>query len=82
NLSDDEIFKINRNPPAFGISVLDENFDVIDEIILPDNIYSQHKYFVAEEGLYLSADHPENPNLKENEWRFDVFNLSKKSGIR
>ncbi|GAB4317203.1 MAG: DUF4221 domain-containing protein [Bacteroidales bacterium] len=73
----DDIFKTAVLLPTFGISVFDENFQLIDEIILPKNRYRAHQCFVAEEVLYLSANHPGNPDLKENEWRFDIFTLQK-----
>jgi hypothetical protein len=74
-LKNKELFKKYLNPPNFGIMVLNKDFNILCEVILPENIYSQHKFFIAEEGLYLSADHPNNPNLKEDEWCFHIYNL-------
>lgn len=66
------------NFPNFGIMVLDEKFRVIDEIVLPKNIYTWDKYFVAKEGLYLSADYPDNlPNRKI--WAFHIYKLIHKT---
>ena len=75
DLSAEEIIKIYKNPPTFGISVISSKFEIIDELVLPNNIYSQHKYFVTKKGLALSADHPQNPNLKEDEWCFHIYNF-------
>jgi hypothetical protein len=68
------------NLPNYGIMVLDEKFRVIDEIVLPKNIYTWDKYFVAKEGLYLSADYPDNfPNRKI--WTFHIYKLIHKTKI-
>lgn len=55
--------------------VLDKDFQVMCEIVLPKSVYLQHQFFIAEEGLYLSANHPDNPDTRESEICFHIYNL-------
>ena len=75
NLSDEELVRRYKNIPTFGITVINSNFQVIDEIILPEYTYTPHKYFVTKKGLAISADHPDNPKLKENKWIFHIYSF-------
>jgi len=75
NFSDEELVKNYKNIPTFGISVINKNFQIVDEIILPEYTYTPHKYFITEKGLAISADHPDNPSLTESKWIFHIYNL-------
>jgi len=70
-----EIDQMFHNFPNFGIMVIDDHFNVIDEIILPMNTYSWDKYFVAKEGLYLSADNPGRKDKNRDNWTFHIYRL-------
>jgi hypothetical protein len=63
--------------PHCIIIILDKKLSVIGETILPDNFYSCQMMFVAPEGLYISEDHPNNPNFSEDYMRFRLFKLVK-----
>lgn len=75
SLNGNDLFKAYSQPPTFGIMVLDSTFNILYETILPENIYSQYLCFVGENGLYLSANHPDNPHINEDEWEFQIYNL-------
>lgn len=74
-MTDDEVLSAHQDPPNFGIMVLDKNFRVICELVLPENIYLQHHFFIAKEGLFLAANHPKNPDVKESELCFHIYTL-------
>jgi hypothetical protein len=66
-----------ENKPC-SVIILDKNFKKIGETLLePIKTYYPRDSFVAEEGLYISNNHPQNPNLDENKLKFTIFKLSK-----
>ncbi len=79
----------NENPDAGGnlflkmqypdcfILLLDKNFRHMGEVFLPDNTYSFQFSFITPEGLYISEDHPNNPEFDEDFMRFRLFKLVK-----
>ncbi len=52
------------------ILIFDENFKKLGEYDLPDNRFFVIDHFVAPDGLYISENHPENPELNEDILRF------------
>ncbi len=79
-------FKLNKNdyiisrfnyPTQFSIIVLDKNFAVIDELLLPKNIYSIKEWFITPKGLYISQNHIESPQFNEDILTFRLFKLVK-----
>jgi len=75
SLSSIDVFNFN---PTFGIMVIDTNFQLVDELILPVNTYSWDKYFVGPKGLYLSADNHYNARSDETKWLFHIYSLVEK----
>ncbi len=62
----------------FVIQVLNNKFKLIAEKKLPEKHYNLRDYFVTQEGLWLSANHPDNPDYNEDELHFELFKLMKK----
>jgi hypothetical protein len=50
--------------------IFDENFKKLGEYDLPNNRFFVIDHFVAPDGLYISENHPENPELNEDILRF------------
>jgi hypothetical protein len=63
--------------PHSLIIILDKDFKHLGELVLPENQYSCQMVFVAPEGLYISDDHPNNPDFDEDFMRFRLFKLTK-----
>jgi hypothetical protein len=59
----------------FGIQVLDKDFKTIHETLLPSNTYYSRNFFVNKEGLYLSTDNNDNPDIEEESLKFQLFKL-------
>lgn len=73
----DNLFEIRHYPPSFGIMVLDKNLNVIADQILSTNKYFFNNYFVSRDGLYLSINHPSNPNMDYNYLTFELIAIDK-----
>jgi hypothetical protein len=63
--------------PHCFIIILDKNLNYMGEFFLPDNTYSCQMVFITPEGLYISEDHPNNPDFNEDFMRFRLFKLEK-----
>jgi len=63
--------------PKSFIIIVDKEFRHLGEVYLPDNTYSCQMMFVAPDGLYISEDHPNNPDFDEDFMRFRLFRLVK-----
>lgn len=63
----------------FSIIILDKDLNVIGETLFPAYTYNSMLYFVAEDGLYLSATHFKRPDFDENVLRFQKMELEKTS---
>jgi hypothetical protein len=71
-----DIFLKMKFPDCF-ILILDKDLKHMGEIFLPDNTYSFQFSFITPEGLYISEDHPNNPDFDEDFMRFRLFKLVK-----
>ena len=71
-----DLFLKMKYPDCF-ILILDEDLKHMGEVFLPDNIYSFQVSFITPEGLYISEDHPNNPEFNEDFMRFRLFKLVK-----
>ena len=71
-----DIFLKMKFPDCF-ILILDKDLKHMGEVFLPDNIYSFQFSFITPEGLYISEDHPNNPDFDEDFMRFRLFKLVK-----
>ncbi len=63
--------------PDCFILILDKDLKHMGEVFLPDNTYSFQFSFITPEGLYISEDHPNNPDFDEDFMRFRLFKLVK-----
>lgn len=76
---EDAIYYSGRSDALFSTSivlmVLDEDFKVLNEFKLPDNKYIHWDFFVLEDGLYISANNPNNPNFNEDELIYHRFEI-------
>ncbi len=57
----------------FSIQIFDENLNFISETGFKKNTYHPFDFFVNEKGLYLSTNHPLNPDNKENFIKFELI---------
>lgn len=63
--------------PDCFILILDKDLKHMGEVFLPDNTYSFQFSFITPEGLYISEDHPNNPDFDEDLMRFRLLKLEK-----
>lgn len=77
-LSDqDPIQDINRIfvEKPFSIIILNKDFEKIGETEFPKNTYYTLDSFVGRDGLYLSLNHPDNPNINEDKIKYQLLKL-------
>jgi len=60
---------------TFSIMIIDENFNLIGETIMPDNTYIMDSFFINEAGMWISTNHPKNPEFEEDVITFRLFEL-------
>lgn len=63
---------------TFSIMILDEEFNVLSEHLLPQNTYCPNPMFVDKGGLYLMESHFLNPGYDENVYPMRRFELVRK----
>ncbi|WP_410266177.1 DUF4221 family protein [Cyclobacterium sp.] len=71
----EEINQLRAYPKDFSIMILDSELNILGETRLTERHLVPNNVFVAEEGLYISANHPDNPNLKEDWLEFKLLEL-------
>lgn len=74
--SDDEYRSLRIASQQFSILVLDNELRVIGEVLLEKEKYVAGNVFVGKEGLYISTNHPRNPQNAEDVMSFDRLKLS------
>jgi len=57
------------------VMVFDENLNLITERLFEGETYWPDNSFVGEKGLYLSINHPDNPENKEDQMSFELIEL-------
>lgn len=62
----------------FSVLVLDNNFEVINEVTFPGSTYFNYSAFVGKKGLYLPKINSYNKNLSEDYITYDIFDFEKK----
>ncbi len=72
NLSKKNIENID---PKISIMVLDSEFNLLTEKMLPKNTYDFEDFFVSKEGFWVSTNNVNNPNFNEDVMSFDLFTL-------
>lgn len=61
-----------------SIVILDKNFRIIGETLLPDYRYQNRSIVVLKDGLYICDSHYKREDYDENIWSFQQFDLVKK----
>ncbi|MHA7131076.1 DUF4221 family protein [Algoriphagus namhaensis] len=62
----------NHSGP-FSVQLFDENLDLVSEMAFPAGQYHPFSYFITEDGLYLSTNHPLNPANQEDRMSFRLI---------
>lgn len=73
--SDDQLKALRTSPGPFVIMVLDEELNVLTERRFDAGTYLPANFFVGKKGLYISLNHPDNPDNKEDELAFELIQL-------
>jgi len=60
----------------FSVIILNEDFSIIGETLMPQNRYYIENFFVGEKGLYLSKAHPKNPTYSDDSLAFDILSIA------
>ena len=76
--STEDILDLSKFRPVFSIMILDSNLNIVGEQLMPYNTYYMEMAFVGEEGLYISTNHPGNPDFSADYSCFELFKLEKK----
>ena len=74
-MPNENLFKLVKNKRKISIMIIDKDFNVIGEKKLPDGRFLLTNFFVSRDGLYISNNHPDNPNIDENRLSFTLFKL-------
>ena len=61
----------------WGLVFLDTDYKKVGEITLEPNQYNGQYIFGTKEGIWISTDHPENPELSEDFLRFQLIEVKK-----
>ena len=62
----------NHSGP-FSIQIFDNELKLVSEKFFEKNRYHPFDYFITSEGMYLSTNHPLNPQTKEDELAFELI---------
>ncbi len=71
----EEIRELRNVPGPFVVMVFDENLKLLTEKLFEAGTYLPDNSFVGEKGLYLSINHPDNPQNKEDQMSFELIEL-------
>jgi hypothetical protein len=71
----DELRNLRTAPGPFVIMVFDEDLKLLTEKLFEAGTYLPDNSFVGEKGLYISINHPDNPQNKEDQMAFELIEL-------
>lgn len=71
-----EIQRLRIAPGPFVVMILDQELNVIGETYFSKGKYLPTNFFIHENGLFLSINHPDNPENKEDEFKFELLKVS------
>jgi len=71
----DELRNLRTAPGPFVIMVFDENLNLLTEKLFEAGTYLPDNSFVGEKGLYISINHPDNSQNKEDKMAFELIEL-------
>lgn len=66
----------NYRKKQLSIIILDSDFQIVGETFLEKNIYLSNLFFLSSNGLYISRNNPNNPELSEDFIEFTLFKLA------
>ncbi|MBN3583912.1 DUF4221 family protein [Algoriphagus aestuarii] len=72
----EELRKLMTEPGPFVLMVFDSDLTLLTERKFEGGRYFQDNFFVTENGLYLSINHPQNPENKEDFMTFELIELT------
>ena len=55
--------------------VLDENFKVIAETLMPENTYNSNMFYINSAGLWISTNHVDNHSFNPDKISFQLFKI-------
>lgn len=70
-----DLMKQHEFYKTFSIMILDENFNVIGESLMKENTFNMFAFFINREGLWISTNHPDNPQFEEDVINFRLLEL-------
>lgn len=73
----DDPFTLAEFLPRISVMILDKEFNVIGETMLPENMYNINMFFVNKDGLWFSTNNVNNPTFDEDAINFDLFVLKR-----
>ncbi|WP_075349254.1 DUF4221 family protein [Algoriphagus marinus] len=75
DITSEEIRELRNAPGPFAVMVFDKDLNLITERFFDGGSYWPDNSFVGEKGLYLSINHPDNPQNKEDQMSFELLEL-------
>lgn len=72
---DDDLSMLAEFHRNVSIMVIDEDFNVIGETLLPNKTYNANMFFINQAGLWISTNNPENPHFEEDVMNFELFKI-------
>lgn len=72
---EDDVLMLGEFKRIFSIMVIDKDFKVIGETLMPEKIYNINMFFINEAGLWISTNNVENAGFEEDAINFDLFEL-------
>ncbi|MDF2156799.1 DUF4221 family protein [Algoriphagus sp. CAU 1675] len=73
--SDEQLNALRTNPGPFVVMVFDDELNLLTESLFEAGTYLPDNSFVGEKGLYLSLNHPDNPENEEDQLKFELITL-------
>ena len=73
-----EIQRLRTSPGPFVIMVLDDELNVLGETFFEAGRYMPNNFFIHEDGLYVSINHPDNPENDEDMFKFELLKVIEK----
>ncbi len=74
----DNMMQLSLFKPRFSILIMDKEFNIMGETMLPENRFYLNELFVAKEGLYISENNVYNENYDENYITYRLLKLGTK----
>ncbi|MBP5365473.1 MAG: DUF4221 family protein [Bacteroidales bacterium] len=73
---EDDVFTLGEFRSLFSVMIIDKDFNIIGETLMPEKTYNVNMFFVNEAGLWISTNNVENPKYEEDAINFELFILN------